>query len=219
MTVNRSTLPSGEVSLRDVRRLIRRAEAEAVQLQRRERGRRAPGSATAAPFTVRRRTLGGGLNRAYAEMVRRDAPLAQGASRRKRRPRKPVPRPVGWHMRDVGLAQADQVNSDGALRAVPGAWCRSNERATGSGPACPYLRKLSSKALLYRCAVSRAGCYGRGDCRRRPTTPWSSKCAGQVYVVGAGGVEPPSSSVSAKCKEPLCGRSFLQVVPDRRGRS
>ena len=77
MTVNRSTLPSGEVSLRDVRRLIRRAEAEAVQLQRRERGRRAPGSATAAPFTVRRRTLGGGLNRAYAEMVRRDAPLAQ----------------------------------------------------------------------------------------------------------------------------------------------
>ena len=77
MTVNRSTLPSGEVPLRDVRRLIRRAEAEAVQLQRRERGRRAPGSATAAPFTVRRRTLGGGLNRAYAEMVRRDAPLAQ----------------------------------------------------------------------------------------------------------------------------------------------
>jgi hypothetical protein len=64
VTVNRSTLPSGEVSLRDVRRLIRRAEAEAVQLQRRERGRRAPGSATAAPFTVRRRTLGGGLNRA-----------------------------------------------------------------------------------------------------------------------------------------------------------
>ena len=43
----------------------------------------------------------------------------------------------------------------------PAYGCRSNERATGSGPACPYLRKLSSKALLYRCAVSRAGCYGR----------------------------------------------------------
>ena len=56
--------------------------------------------------------------------------------------------------------------------------------------------RLSSKALLYRCAASRAGCYGRGDCRRRPTTPWSSKCAGQVYVVGAEEFQPPTSSVS-----------------------
>jgi hypothetical protein len=31
------------------------------------------------------------------------------ASRAKRRPRKPVPRPVAWHMGDVGLAHADQV--------------------------------------------------------------------------------------------------------------
>lgn len=61
----------------------------------------------------------------------------------------------------------------------PARGCRSNERATGSGPACPYLRKLSSKALLYRCAVSPVGCCGAGDCRRRPRTPWSSKCAGQ----------------------------------------
>src|SRR6266545_3385583 len=38
-------------------------------------------------------------------------------------------------------------------------------------------------------------------------------------VVGATGFEPVTSSVSAKCKEPLCGRSFLQVAPDRRGRS
>src|SRR5215217_5505788 len=42
------------------------------------------------------------------------------ASRRKRRPRKPVPRPVGWHLGGVGLARADQVGGDGALRAVPG---------------------------------------------------------------------------------------------------
>jgi hypothetical protein len=40
----------------------------------------------------------------------------------KRRPRKPVPRPAGWHLGAVGLAQADQVGGDGALRAVPGAW-------------------------------------------------------------------------------------------------
>src|SRR5512132_485705 len=42
------------------------------------------------------------------------------ASRRKRRPRKPVPRPVGWHLGGVGLAQADQVGGGGgggALRA------------------------------------------------------------------------------------------------------
>jgi hypothetical protein len=80
---------------------------------------------------------------------------------RKRRPRKPVPRPAGWHLGGVGLAQADQVRGDGALRSgLP------------------------------------AGMLRAGDCRRRPRNPWSSKCAGQIYVVGAGGVEPPSSSVS-----------------------
>jgi hypothetical protein len=36
-------------------------------------------------------------------------------------------------------------------------------------------------------------------------------------MVGAGGVEPPSSSVSAICKEPLCGRPFSQVASDRKG--
>ena len=145
------------------------------------------------------------------------------ASRRKRRPRKPVPRPVGWHLGGVGLAQADQVGGDGALRAVPGVgavrtsgrwgadrlvhtsgsyygggqrvWPLKRLTCTDAKMASPHLIApvISSKALLYRCAVSRAGCYGRGDCRRRPTTPWSSKCAGQVYVVGAGGVEPPTS--------------------------
>jgi hypothetical protein len=38
-------------------------------------------------------------------------------------------------------------------------------------------------------------------------------------VVGAGGVEPPSSSVSAKSREPLCGSPFPQVALDRKGRS
>jgi hypothetical protein len=39
------------------------------------------------------------------------------ASRVKRRPRKPVPRPAGWYLGGVGLAQADQVRGDGALRS------------------------------------------------------------------------------------------------------
>jgi hypothetical protein len=54
------------------------------------------------------------------------------------------------------------------------AWVPFERAGDGERTGLPYLRKLSSKALLYRCAVSRAGCYGRGDCRRRPRTPWSS---------------------------------------------
>jgi hypothetical protein len=34
--------------------------------------------------------------------------------------------------------------------------------------------------------------------------------------VGLGGLEPPASSLSAKCREPLCGPPFLQVTSDRR---
>src|SRR5215216_4073935 len=39
------------------------------------------------------------------------------------------------------------------------------------------------------------------------------------YLVGLGGLEPPASSLSAKYREPLCGRPFSQVTLDRRGRS
>jgi hypothetical protein len=35
-------------------------------------------------------------------------------------------------------------------------------------------------------------------------------------VVGATGFEPVTSSVSAKCKEPLCGPPFPQVAANRR---
>jgi hypothetical protein len=38
-------------------------------------------------------------------------------------------------------------------------------------------------------------------------------------VVGATGFEPVTPSVSAKCKEPLCGSLLLQVTLDRKGRS
>ena len=44
------------------------------------------------------------------------------------------------------------------------------------------------------------------------------KSPGQRSVVGAGGVEPPSSSVSAKPREPVCQPPFSQVTSDRRGR-
>jgi hypothetical protein len=79
---------------------------------------------------------------------------------RKRRPRKPVPRPAGWHLGGVGLAQADQVGGDGALRAVPARGCGSNERATGSGPACPYLEEVK---LLRRPAPLGSGRAGAGS--------------------------------------------------------
>src|SRR5215211_1182737 len=36
---------------------------------------------------------------------------------------------------------------------------------------------------------------------------------------GLGGLEPPTSSLSAKCREPLCYAPFSQVTSDRRGRS
>jgi hypothetical protein len=37
-------------------------------------------------------------------------------------------------------------------------------------------------------------------------------------MVGATGFEPVTSSVSAKSREPLCGRPFMQVTLDRKGR-
>jgi len=37
--------------------------------------------------------------------------------------------------------------------------------------------------------------------------------------MGATGFEPVTSSVSANSREPLCGRPFSQVAPDRKGRS
>jgi hypothetical protein len=75
---------------------------------------------------------------------------------------------------------------------------------------------LTSKVLS---TAVRAYSTGSVTLRTGHPTLIERVCAGQRGMVGAGGVEPPSSSVSAKCKEPLCGRSFLQVAPDRRGRS
>jgi hypothetical protein len=75
---------------------------------------------------------------------------------------------------------------------------------------------LTSKVLS---TAVRAYSTGSVTLRTGHPTLIERVCAGQRGMVGAGGVEPPSSSVSAKCKEPLCGRSFSQVAPDRRGRS
>jgi hypothetical protein len=38
-------------------------------------------------------------------------------------------------------------------------------------------------------------------------------------MVGLGGLEPPTSSLSAIGGSPLCNPAFLQVVRDRQGRS
>src|SRR4029453_15229098 len=73
------------------------------------------------------------------------------ASRRKRRPRKPVPRPVGWHLGGVGLAQADQVGGDGALREVPARGYRSTERGGAGGPAVAWSGVLDESADDYEC--------------------------------------------------------------------
>jgi hypothetical protein len=73
---------------------------------------------------------------AEPEAVRGHSMAERCASRAKRRPRKPVPRPVGWHMGDVGLAQADQVVVMVRSERFPAYGCRLNERAMGSGPAC-----------------------------------------------------------------------------------
>jgi hypothetical protein len=59
------------------------------------------------------------------------------------------------------LAQADQVGGDGALRAVPGAWVPFERAGDGERTGLSILQEVSSKALLYRCAVSSAGCYGQ----------------------------------------------------------
>jgi hypothetical protein len=100
----------------------------------------------------------------------------------------------------------------------PARGCRVNERAAGSGPACPYLRKLSSKALLYRCAVSRPGCY------RWVTAVDDRGLLGAVNALVRSmwwareelNLRPLPCQ---KCKEPLCGGPFSQVALDRKGRS
>jgi hypothetical protein len=64
-------------------------------------------------------------------------------------------------------------------------------------------------------ASSLTGCIG-ADCAKRK---------GQAFplvrgvTVGLGGLEPPTSSLSAKCREPLCGRPFPQIGGDRGCRS
>jgi hypothetical protein len=87
----------------------RRGILDRVRLERASAHRdpRLHGRATSALRPApERRTLTSG-RRAIA--VRGHSMAERCASRAKRRPRKPVPRLVGWHTGDVGLAQADQV--------------------------------------------------------------------------------------------------------------
>jgi hypothetical protein len=77
-------------------------------------------------------------------------------------------------------ASARSRDSPRRLRALPmTGWA-------GERPACPHLRKLASKALLYRCAASRAASCRAAGCRERLRPPWSSKCPGQGPYSGRG---------------------------------
>jgi hypothetical protein len=51
------------------------------------------------------------------------------------------------------LAAGDIGAEQRLIGAVEGV---ADDRLAGERPACPHLRKLASKALLYRCAASRA---------------------------------------------------------------
>src|SRR5918992_6342423 len=62
------------------------------------------------------------------------------------------------------------------------------------------------------CAAHAEAAAIHGDDRR--AFPQLNPC-----MVGLGGVEPPTSSLSAIEGSPLCNPAFLQVVRDRRGRS
>jgi len=75
---------------------------------------------------------------------------------------------------------------------------------------------LTSKVLS---TAVRAYSTGSVTLRTGHPTLIERVCAGQRGMVGAGGVEPPSSSVSARSREPLCGRPFPQVTLDRKARS
>jgi hypothetical protein len=60
----------------------------------------------------------------------------------------------------------------------------------------------------------------RGPSRQRARPARCRQCSDlRRWVVGLPGLEPGTSSLSAKCKEPLCGSLLLQVTLDRRGRS
>jgi hypothetical protein len=64
-------------------------------------------------------------------------------------------------------------------------------------------------------------CAPEGENRTLTTKRSRAYCGVDLQrcLVGATGFEPVTSSVSANHREPLCGRPFSQVAPDRRGRS
>jgi hypothetical protein len=64
---------------------------------------------------------------------------------------------------------------------------------------------LASKVLL---TAVRAHCIRSAASRTGQEPPMDTVCAGHRRMVGAGGVEPPPSSVPAKDGEPLCGTRF-----------
>jgi hypothetical protein len=109
---------------------------------------------------------------------------------------------------------------DGHFAQAAPAWC---EEALARllpdldrGASCPAFKRTPSVKQLSALPTAEPSSPAH------PIHNWTLspvKALLKAGVVGAGGVEPPSSSVSAKSREPLCGRPFSQVALDRRGRS
>jgi hypothetical protein len=114
-----------------------------------------------------------------------------------------------------GCARAREEAAPAARLPFPGwvgdhcAWLSRRLAPTWTGPEGPMglpagmgvrpQRGPGSQRVLPAC------CRQRSDLRR--------------WLVGLPGLEPGTSSLSAKYREPLCGRLFSQVARDRRGRS
>jgi hypothetical protein len=118
---------------------------------------------------------------------------------------------VCCHMRWTTLIPGRSLDH-GRLRALdrPPGWRKASPGVDCGRKRKPQVKQLNALPTIGCLTVATPSIEGM----RR-----SAKALLNAGAVGAGGVEPPSSSVSAKFREPLGGRPFSQVARDRRGRS
>jgi hypothetical protein len=123
---------------------------------------------------------------------------------RKRRPRKPLPRRPGgtWEV----SAWRRPIRSVVMVRSerFPARGCRSNERATGRRPACPYLEEVK---LLRRPAPLGSGRAGAGS---RPASARPCASLGSAAGVLAGGDERIEGDIEG-CGVEQAGEPAVQV--------
>jgi hypothetical protein len=127
-----------------------------------------------------------------------------------------------------------------AARLVVMAGIEVHGRLVGQRPHCPpwcqgggQQRVVRSRRFAPLGKVTKLGVAWvfQGDHAERNVTTFSGllpfccqlapqgRCGAALVLVGLPGLEPGTSSLSAKCREPLCGRPFPQVTTDRRRRS